>query len=440
MLTTIDAVKAAVPSARDAVLRKGFPFEVAIVGLGYVGLPTALAFHAAGHRVIGIDVSARRLDAIRGGDVDLLESDHLRLDSALSDPSAFVISADPARLVEAAAVIVCVPTPVDEHLMPDLRALSSACETVVAHARPRQTLMLTSTTYVGCTRRMLVAPLAARGLVAGRDVYVAFSPERIDPGNSGHAHEKVPRIVGGITEACAAKATAVLAGYASQLHVVSSAEAAEMTKLYENTFRAVNISLANEFADISSVLGLDVTEVIDAAATKPYGFMAFYPGPGVGGHCIPCDPHYLLWQLRAKRVPAPMIETAMALVAARPRQVVRRAGEVLAAQGRPVTGAKVLVVGVTYKPGVSDVRESPALEIISELRQAGASVNYTDVFIPNVVVDGEILNRVDEPGRHRWDLIIAHTVHPGVDLSWLGDQPVLDTTYRLTGLAQRSGL
>ena len=438
MLMTSDVVKAAVPSAREADTRSTFPFEVAIVGLGYVGLPTALAFHAAGHRVVGIDVSPRRIDAIRCGAVDLLDSDHERLDAALSDPEAFVLSPDPTRLAAAAAVIVCVPTPVDEHLLPDLAPLIGACQTVVAHARAGQTLMLTSTTYVGCTREFLVGPLAGRGLVAGRDIFVAFSPERIDPGNSGHAHEKVPRIVGGITDTCATKATAVLSGYASQLHVVSSAEAAEMTKLYENTFRAVNISLANEFADISSVLGLDVSEVIDAAATKPYGFMPFYPGAGVGGHCIPCDPHYLLWQLRASRVSAPMIETAMTLVAQRPRQVVRRAGEVMAEHGRPVVGANVLVVGVTYKPGVADVRESPALEIISELRHAGASVSYTDALIESIDLDGGILTRVDEPEQGRWDLVIVHTVHPGSELGWLRDQAVLDTTYRLVDLPKRS--
>jgi UDP-N-acetyl-D-glucosamine dehydrogenase len=428
----------AVPGETPA--RRPFPCHVAVIGLGYVGLPTALAFHAAGHRVIGIDISTARIDAVRAGAVDLLDSDHARLATALTDDDGFVLTDDPELLGEAAGVLVCVPTPIDQHLLPDLRMLESACRTVVAHARPGQTIMLTSTTYVGCTRRLLVSPLAERGLIAGKGVFVAFSPERIDPGNTRHPQESVPRVVGGVTRDCADRATEILAGYADHLYRVSSAEAAEMTKLYENTFRAVNISLANEFADISSVLGLDIAEVIDAAATKPYGFMPFYPGPGVGGHCIPCDPHYLLWQLRAERQRAPMIEAAMTSVAARPGRVVRRAGEVLADRGRTMAGARILVVGVAYKPGVSDVRESPALEIIEGMRHAGASVSFTDPLVPTLQVAGERMTSVDEAGAGGWDLVVVHTVHPGTDLAWLAGQVVLDTTYRLTHVPERSVL
>jgi nucleotide sugar dehydrogenase len=240
--------------------------------------------------------------------------------------------------------MVCVPTPIDEHLLPDMTLLANACATVVEHAVPGQTLVLTSTTYVGCTHDLLVKPLAERGLIAGTDIFIAFSPERIDPGNVQHAQEDVPRVVGGATKQCTERASALLAEYADHLHRVSSAEAAEMTKLYENTFRAVNIALANEFADISGDLSLDILEVIDAAATKPYGFMPFYPGPGVGGHCIPCDPHYLLWQLRKSRRSAPVIESAMSAVALRPGRVLARAREVLAERGLPMFGAKVLIV------------------------------------------------------------------------------------------------
>ena len=265
-----------------------FRFDVAVVGLGYVGLPTALAFQAAGRTVLGLDLSERRLADIRGGRVDLVDSDRDRL-AAAGDTGSGTFELDHAvgRLSEARTVIVCVPTPVDAHLIPDLSMLRSASASVVAHAVEGQILILTSTAYVGATKDLLAGPLAARGLVAGTDVAVAFSPERIDPGNDRHAHEGVPRVVGGVTSACAERAAVALGGYANHVHRVSSAEAAEMTKLVENTFRAVNIALANELAEISGVLDLDVMEVINAAATKPYGFMPFFPGPGVGGHCIP---------------------------------------------------------------------------------------------------------------------------------------------------------
>ncbi|MBN1172758.1 MAG: nucleotide sugar dehydrogenase [Micromonosporaceae bacterium] len=426
---------------RETPQPERFGFRVAIVGLGYVGLPTILAFHAAGYRVLGVDISERRLDVIREQQADLLESDRERLAVALADPQRFVLSSDVGLLQAAESILICVPTPIDEHLLPDLRLLEAACGMVVRHAVAGQTIIATSTTYVGCTREMLSVPLEVRGLVPGRDVFVAFSPERIDPGNERHAHETVPRVVGGATQRCLSQAADALAGCSSVLCPVSSIEVAELTKLYENTFRAVNICLANEFADISSVLGLDVAEVIKAASTKPYGFMPFYPGPGVGGHCIPCDPHYLLWQLRSKRVTAPLIEQSMVSVATRPARVVRRATEILGAGGIPVGGSQVLVVGVSYKPGIADVRESPALEIISGLRALGAHIGFSDPLIPSITVDREVMLSVLEPGRHDWDLVIVHTAHPGVDLTWLGRQPnVLDATYRLTSVPHRHTL
>jgi nucleotide sugar dehydrogenase len=423
---------------RPVVGADAFGHDVAIVGLGYVGLPTALSLHAGGRRVLGVDISRSRLAAIRDGSVDLLDEDRERLAAALADSDGFRLDDDAAGLADASAVLVCVPTPVDHHLVPDLGPLRAACEVVVRHARAGQTLMLTSTTYVGCTHDLLVRPLLARGLTPGEAVSVAFAPERIDPGNDRHTQRTVPRVVGGVTRGCADAAVEALRGCASRLHVVRDAETAEMTKLYENTFRAVNISLANEFADISRTLGLDIAEVIDAAATKPYGFMPFYPGPGVGGHCIPCDPHYLLWQLRASRVPAPVIETAMAAVAHRPRRVVQRALELLGGRARTEATPRVLVVGVAYKPGVADVRESPALEIVERLTEAGVVVSYVDDRVPSITVRGERLDRVERPGETRWDLVIVHSVHPETELDWLRQQStVLDTTYRLVDLPWR---
>lgn len=427
-------------SRQKASVTDRFTFRVAIVGLGYVGLPTMLSFHAAGHRVVGIDISERRLAVIRSQKADLLDSDRQRLSAALGD-SRFVLSADLGTLALAESILICVPTPIDHHLLPDLSLLRTACQTVAENAVKGQTIIATSTTYVGCTREFLAAALEKRGMTVGRDIFVAFSPERIDPGNGHHAHEAVPRVVGGITPQCLSRATAALSEYSSILCPVSSVEAAEMTKLYENTFRAVNISLANEFADISSAMGIDVTEVIKAAATKPYGFMPFYPGPGVGGHCIPCDPHYLLWQLRSKRMVAPLIESAMISVATRPRQVVRRASEVLGSDGHPLAGANVLIVGVAYKAGIADVRESPALEIMAGLLGARALVSFTDPYIPSVTMEDASLFSVADPQRENWDLVIVHTVHPGIDLAWLGEQRmVLDTTYHLTGVPHRHTL
>lgn len=410
-----------------------FAFDVALVGLGYVGLPTALAFHAAERRVLGVDCSQARRAAIFAEEVDLLESDRQRLAVALDQSDRFSITDDTWRLREARTVIIAVPTPLDEHLLPDLSILRSACSSVVESATPGQVIVLTSTTYVGSTQDMLVEPLAARGLVAGDNIHVAFSPERIDPGNDRHAHEDVPRVVGGATAECTLQAIGALGAYAANLHPVSSPAAAEMTKLFENTFRAVNIALANELADISRTLSLDVVEVVEAAATKPYGFMPFYPGPGVGGHCIPCDPQYLLWQLRSCRQATPVIESAMGAIARRPLQVVERVLEVLSSKGMGLRGARVLVVGVAYKPNVEDVRESPALEIIDGLLRAGALVGFHDPLVPSLRLrDGSVLHSLETPTTYDADIVVVHTLHECLDLSWADELSlILDTSYQL---------
>jgi UDP-N-acetyl-D-glucosamine dehydrogenase len=422
--------------AQDGIADQAFTFDVAIVGLGYVGLPTALAVNASGRSVLGLDVSEARLSVIRSQQADLLDSDKERLGKALEDPS-FMVSTDLSLLARAAAVVVCVPTPVDPYLVPDLGILRAACASVVEFAVPGQLLMLTSTTYVGSTRDLLAMPLAAKGLIPGRDIFVAFSPERINPGVDAFSHEDVPRVVGGVTPACGEAAAALLRSSTKLVHVVPSADVAEMTKLVENTFRAVNIALANEFADICHELGMEVMDVIDAASTKPYGFMPFTPGPGVGGHCIPCDPHYLLWQLRKARVTAPVIEHAMAGIAGRPHQVVAKARRILSDRNHGISGARVLVLGVAYKPDVEDLRESPALEIIAEMIADGAEVAYSDPWCPTAP-DGKggQLESLDDPQHWEADLVILHTRHSVMDIAWLADaSAVLDTTYRLPNRA-----
>jgi UDP-N-acetyl-D-glucosamine dehydrogenase len=403
--------------------------RVAVVGLGYVGLPTALSLADHGARVTGYDVSESRLLDIKSGRVDLSSADHERLERHLHG-DGLRLTTEPYSLAEVDAVVVCVPTPVDAHQSPDLRALRGACAEVVKHAVAGQVIVLTSTTYVGCTRDMLVKPLTNKGLRVGDDVFVAFSPERIDPGVADHAPDRTPRVVGGVTTACAERAVAVLAHTAARLHRVSSAEAAEMTKLVENTFRAVNIALANEFSDAADQLSLDVVEVIRAAATKPYGFMPFYPGPGVGGHCIPCDPHYLLWQLRAEQFDAPVTRSAMTAIALRPRVIVAKVQSILAMKGVRPQLAKVLVVGVAYKPNVADVRESPALEIIERLAHAGAAVAYHDPWVDHLDTEHGRLESVANPRAQAWDLVLLHTSHDGVELSWLDEYSVFDATFR----------
>jgi UDP-N-acetyl-D-glucosamine dehydrogenase len=413
--------------------------SVAIVGMGYVGLPTALGLHDSSLTVFGLDVNPMRIEAIRSGAVDLVDADRERLENALSGDSLHLTS-ESSCLQLADAVIICVPTPLDRHLTPHLDALTSACRAVVENASLGQTIILTSTTFAGTTRELLIEPLQERGFTIGEDLYVAFSPERIDPGVAEHTQRATPRVVGGATPQCTVKATHLLLHLTERVHAVSSPEAAELTKLYENTFRAVSLALANEFAEICGTLSLDPIEVTLAAATKPYGFLATFPGPGVGGHCIPADPHYLLWQLRKVRRTAPVTEQAMAAIARRPQVVVDRAVDVLSAAGRGIRGVRALVVGVAYKPGVQDLRESSALEILSELRRRGAEVAYHDPLIANVtLLDGSRLESVAAPHGREWDLVIMHTVHPGFDYEWAKSCPqILDGTYRFDSAPHRA--
>ena len=405
---------------------------VAVVGLGYVGLPTALALHDGGAPVLGIDVSDRRLAAIRGVEVDLPDGDADRLRGAL-DAGGLRLSSIPAAVAAADAVVVCVPTPLDDERRPDPGALRAACANVVAHARAGQTIVLTSTTYVGSTRELLVEPLAARGLRAGEEVAVAFAPERILPGDPSVDHRAVPRVVGGATPRCAAAAQALLAPTAELIHPVSSLEAAELTKLYENTFRAVNLAFANEMASVSTHLGLDPIEIVEAAATKPYGFLAHFPGPGVGGHCIPVDPHYLLEPLRDAGVRAPIAEQAMSAIAERPAVVAARALSLLRDAGRPWEEATALVVGMAYKPGVADARESPGTAIAEQLRAAGVDVAYHDPRVAQVgLADGTVLRSVPEPTPETFDVVVVTALHDDAERAWLaGFDHVLDATYRL---------
>lgn len=427
------APRPASPRLRPVAQRRdpSAPPVVAVLGLGYVGLPTSLALTGAGRPVIGIDVSDRRIEDIRQDRADLLPSDRERLAAALDDPT-FELTTRVSEMERADVVLICVPTPVDHDLRPDLKILQRACQSVVANARDGQTIVLTSTSYVGTTRDLLIRPLEERGFRIGEDLHVAFSPERIDPGNTTTPQELVPRVVGGATEACVELAAEVFAPIAVNVHRVSSPEAAELTKLYENTFRAVNIAFAYEMAEVARASGLNPTEVIDAAATKPYGFMPFRPGAGVGGHCIPCDPHYLLASLPELQVDAPFVRHGMQAIADRPHQVARRVRQILVEAAGGAPGRRVLVVGATYKPGVADVRESPSIEVLHQLRQGGVQVDFHDPLVPAITLpDGLSMLSVAEPNPEDYALVVLTGVHPGQDIDWMQDcARVLDCTYR----------
>ena len=437
-VTTPDALA---PSVRpEEVVRTGAATRtVAVLGLGYVGLPTGIGLATGGVKVTGVDVSERRLQDIREGSVDLAAGERESLRSAL-ELNELVLTSSPGAIEAADAVLICVPTPVDERLEPDLRMLRAACEAAVAHARRDQVIVLTSTTYVGSTRELLVQPLLDRGLRPGREVFVAFSPERIDPGNGHWDQHDVPRVVGGVTERCARAALEIVGSISAGVHIVSSCEAAEMTKLYENTFRAVNIAWANEMAGASRAFGLDPVEITRAAATKPYGILPFWPGAGVGGHCIPCDPHYLLQGLRDVHVDAPLTRRAMKAIESRPHVVAERAVELLEQAGVDPAEGRVLVVGASYKPGVRDTRESPAVRILRCLAREGVAVAYHDPLVRSLEAgDALAMLSVARPRPSDYDVAVIVTLHDGCDYSWLGAfEHVLDCTYRTPLGLQRS--
>jgi UDP-N-acetyl-D-glucosamine dehydrogenase len=410
---------------------------VAVIGLGQAGLPSAMALRDGGFRVLGIDTSSSRLEDIRSERTEVLGVGCEELRRRLNDPD-FTLTGELEAVRSATSVVICVPAIVDAQRHPSLEALKRACAAVVEHAHAGQTLVLTSTSYVGCTRELLVEPLEQRGLHVGEDVFVAFSPERGDPGVAEHEQLHTPRVVGAVSETCFAHASQVLSHVCDGIHRVSSPEAAEMVKLYESSFRAVNIALAFEMADACRMQELDLGEVTAAAATKPFGFLAHYPSAGVGGPGAGVDPHYLLHPMRERGRPALLTEEAMRSVAARPRRVAMRAHELLQHSGERMRDARVLVVGAAYKPGVASCEGAPAVEIISWLTAEGVQVEYHDPLVPMLRIDGDDMYSIDpDPrrdasgfGPEDYDLVIVVTLQPGHDYGWLKRCPqVLDCTY-----------
>ncbi len=361
--------------------------QVAILGLGYVGLPLSVVFAEAGFHVTGIDPDERKVETICRGDSHIQDVPAAQV-KKLVEAGRLTATTDFAALEQADAVSICVPTPLRKTGDPDLSFILSATEQMAKYVHPGMVVVLESTTYPGTTREILLSKLGLeKGLTPGVDFFLAFSPERVDPGRTDWTTLNTPKVVGGITPACTEVATAWYCQALKTVVPVSSVEVAEMAKLLENTFRMINIGLVNEMALMCDRLGVDVWEVIDAAATKPFGFMKFTPGPGLGGHCIPIDPLYLSWKLRSLQYTARFIELASEINSNMPRYVVGKVQDALNQHGKALNGSHVLVLGAAYKPDIDDLRESPALDVIGLLMQKGAEVNYHDPYVSHIKHD-----------------------------------------------------
>jgi UDP-N-acetyl-D-glucosamine dehydrogenase len=364
-----------------------------VIGLGYVGLPLVVELARAGYRVLGFDINQRVVDRIQCGESHILDVSSAAL-APLVKAGRVSATSDLSRLSEADAVSICVPTPLSKTKDPDVSYVMAAAQSLSPAVRAGQVIILESTTYPGTTRELVLPMLEKRGLKVGTDAFLAFSPERVDPGNPTWGTRNTPKVVGGLTPSCLKVVLALYGPVFDRLVPVSSPEAAELVKLLENTFRSVNIGLANEMAIVCDKLGVDVWEVIEAAATKPFGFMKFTPGPGLGGHCIPIDPHYLAWKMRGLNYKTRFIEVAAEVNSEMPAFWVRKVAERLNEDARPVRGSRVLVLGVSYKKDIDDVRESPALDVIKLLMTQGADVRYHDPFVPEITEDGRRLQSV----------------------------------------------
>ena len=404
--------------------------NVCVIGLGYVGLPLAVEFARAGFQVTGIDLSAAKCAQIMAGGSYVKDV----VDEAVAElvgAERLKASVDYAALAEADAAIICVPTPLGKSKDPDISYIVAAADALSDYMHAGMLVVLESTTYPGTTEEVLLPRIQHNGYRVGEDFFLAFSPERVDPGNPRYNTRNTPKVVGGMTPACLEMAATLYGAAVDRVVPVSSPATAEMVKILENTFRAVNIGLANEMAQICQRIGIDVWEVIGAAATKPFGFMPFYPGPGLGGHCIPIDPLYLTWKMRGLGVQTRFIELADVINSSMPHWWVGRVQDALNEHGKPLKGARILLLGVAYKKDIDDLRESPALTIIEELRARGAAVTYNDPYVPTLHLGDE---RLESAGLTKellqWaDCVVVHTDHSGYDWKWIGAhaQVVVDT-------------
>ena len=394
--------------------------RLGIIGLGYVGLPLAAEFAVSGCEVVGIDVDRQKVDLLNAGESYIADvpTSHI---AELVGHGKLSATTDFAALTELDAVSICVPTPLRKSKDPNISYVVAASEEIGRHVRPGTAVVLESTTYPGTTEEIVLPRLIERGLTPGEDIFVAFSPERVDPGNKVWKTRNTPKVMGGVTPACTEVAAAIYSLAVDHLVQVSSPAAAEMVKLLENTFRAVNIGLVNEVAIICDHLGLDVWEIIDAAATKPFGYHRFTPGPGLGGHCIPIDPLYLSWKLRGLDYEARFIALADNINSNMPRHVLTKIADALNEEAKPVRGSKIVILGVAYKPNVDDLRESPALDVIALLHERGANVVYNDPYVPVVAMEGLTLKsaELNEDLLRFADCVVVITDHTDYDWEWV---------------------
>jgi UDP-N-acetyl-D-glucosamine dehydrogenase len=429
-------------SPRDALLAKAKDRSAlfGIVGLGYVGLPLAMELAHAGYRVLGFDISQRVVDGLNAGGSHIQDVPSAQIAAAVK-AGKFAATTDLARLKEPDAISIAVPTPLSKTKDPDVSYVIAATDSIKKTLRRGQLVILESTTYPGTTRELMLPALESTGLKVGEDFFLAFSPERVDPGNPTYGTRNTPKVVGGITPSCLEVTMALYQPSIERLVPVSSTEAAELVKILENTFRSVNIGLVNEMAIVCDKLGVDVWEVIDAAATKPFGFMKFTPGPGVGGHCIPLDPHYLAWKMRTLNYRTRFIELAGEINAEMPEYWVARVADRLNDQGKAVRGSQVLVVGVAYKKDIDDIRESPALDVIRLLEQRGARVTYHDPHVARLREDGVDLTSVPLAAEtlRSSDCVVIVTDHSSLDYAMIARESklVVDTRHALPAAGRR---
>ncbi len=415
---------------RDRIEKRDL--TMGVIGLGYVGLPLAVEMAKAGYSTLGFDVAADVVDGVNAGRSHIGDVSGEEL-APLVRGGGLRATTDEAELAACDVLSICVPTPLNKIKDPDLSYVVRAGETIRAVLRAGQLVILESTTFPGTTREVLLPLLGESGLEVGRDFHVCYSPERVDPGNATWHTKNTPKVLGGVTPACTEAGVAVYETIFDTMVPVESVEAAELVKVYENTFRMINIALANELAQVSDRLGVDVWEVIEAAATKPFGFMKFTPGPGLGGHCIPVDPHYLSWKMRTLNYKTRLIELASEINAEMPGFVARKAAEALNGEGKAVKGSRVLVVGVAYKRDIGDLRESPAFPIIERLQRLGAEVAYHDPHCPVIEDDGHTpirglpLRSVElTPERvEATDAVVIVTDHTAVDYDLLAARAAL---------------
>ena len=418
MATQTTALLTAKEQLQERILNR--TAAVGVVGLGYVGLPLAVEFAEAGFQVTGIDIGEQKVTRVNQGDSYVLDvpSSQLR---TLRKSARLRATTDFSVLDELDTVNVCVPTPLSKSKDPDMSYIDAACRAIAEHLHPGMLIILESTTYPGTTEEFVLPLLEAGGLRVGKDFFLCFSPERVDPGNPVYQTRNIPKVVGGITRDCSELGAFFYRQALSHVVPVSSSKVAETVKLLENTFRMINIGMVNEFAILCDRLSIDVWEVIDAAATKPFGFMPFYPGPGLGGHCIPIDPFYLSWKTRQAGIEARFIELAGYINGQMPRFVVEKVQNALNDQSKSVRGSRIHILGVAYKRDIDDLRESPALDVIHQLQARGATVVYSDPHIAEIHSDGINLKSVPEQEVATADCAVIVTDHHAFDYRQLVD-------------------